>query len=144
LVTAVPILALMLLTELIDVRAMFVNVSPALRDIIILGQDSVLVGGILLALLMAVGGLAGAGVPYVPEKIRRPVVTGLLWTLGIGLMGELFVQMIRSWFSGNPATGRAVINAIFSNGALAAVNGRYPVFPRGRHRYCLAGTRRCG
>jgi branched-chain amino acid transport system permease protein len=118
LVTAVPILALMLLAELIDVRAMFVNVSPALRDIIILGQDSVATGGILLALLMAVGGLAGAGVPYVPEKIRRPVVTGLSWTLGIGLMGELFVQMIRSWFSSSPATGRMFINAIFSSGAL--------------------------
>jgi branched-chain amino acid transport system permease protein len=118
LVTAVPVLALMLLAELIDVRAMFVNVSPALRDIIILGQDSVAIGGILLALLMAVGGLAGAGVPYVPEKIRRPVVTGLMWTLGIGLMGELFVQMIRSWFSSSPATGRMFINAIFSGGAL--------------------------
>lgn len=118
LVTAVPVLALMLLAELIDVRAMFVNVSPALRGIIILGQDSVAIGGILLALLMAVGGLAGAGVPYVPEKIRRPVVTGLMWTLGIGLMGELFVQMIRSWFSSSPATGRMFINAIFSSGAL--------------------------
>jgi branched-chain amino acid transport system permease protein len=118
LVTAVPILALILLATLIDVRAMFVNVSPALRDIIALGQDSVAVGGLLLALLMAVGGLAGAGVPYVPEKIRRPVVTGLLWTLGIGLMGELFIQMIRSWFSSNPATGRFFINAIFSGGAL--------------------------
>jgi branched-chain amino acid transport system permease protein len=118
LVTAVPILALMLLTEMINVRAMFVNVSPALRDIIALGQDSLLVGGVLLALLMAVGGLAGTGVPYVPERIRRPVVTGLLWTLGIGLMGELFIQMIRSWFSSNPATGRFFINAIFSGGAL--------------------------
>jgi branched-chain amino acid transport system permease protein len=118
LVTAVPILALMLLTELIDVRAMFVNVSPALRSIIVLGQDSVAIGGVLLAVLMAVGGLAGAGVPYVPEKIRRPVIVGLLWTLGIGLMGDLFVQMIRSWFRANPAAGRAVINAIFSGGAL--------------------------
>ncbi len=118
LITAVPILALMLLAELIDVRAMFVNVSPALQDIIILGQDSLAVGGILLALLMAVGGLAGAGVPYVPEKIRRPVVVGLLWALGIGLMGDLFVQMIRSWFRANPSAGRAVINTIFSGGAL--------------------------
>jgi branched-chain amino acid transport system permease protein len=118
LVTAVPILALMLLMELIDVRAMFVNVSPALRDIIVLGQDSLMVGGLLLALLMAVGGLAGAGVPYVPEKIRRPVIVGLLWALGIGLMGDLFVQMIRSWFRANPAAGRAVINTIFSGGAL--------------------------
>jgi branched-chain amino acid transport system permease protein len=117
-VTAVPILTLIFLTTLINVRAMFVNVSTALIGIVTLGQESLLIGGLLLALLMTAASFAGAGVQYVPQHIRRPLTVGLFWTLGVGLLGDLLIQMIRSWFSGNTAAGRAVINTIFSNGAL--------------------------
>ena len=119
--TAVPVSALVLLSSLIDLRPMFVNVSPTLIGIVTLQQDSLLVGSLLLILLMALGAFAGAAVQYVPEKIRRPLAVGLFWTLGVGLLGELVIQMIRAWFVNNSAAGRMVINTIFSSGALLPV-----------------------
>jgi branched-chain amino acid transport system permease protein len=116
--TAVPILALVFVSTLIDMRPMFVNVSPTLIGIVTLAQDSLLLGGLLLALLMAAGAFVGAGMEYVPVKIRRPLAVGLMWMLGVGLLGELVIQMIRAWFANNSAAGRMVINAIFRSGGL--------------------------
>lgn len=116
--TAVPILALVFVSTLIDMRPMFVNVSPTLIGIVTLAQDSLLLGGLLLALLMAAGAFVGAGMEYLPVKIRRPLAVGLMWMLGVGLLGELVIQMIRAWFANNSAAGRMVINAIFRSGGL--------------------------
>lgn len=79
-------------------REMFVNFSPALLDFLTFGQGLVL-GNIILGLLFGVTGVLGASFVFLPEKIRRGWVNGLIWVIGIGLFSENVGQILRE-FSG--------------------------------------------
>jgi branched-chain amino acid transport system permease protein len=91
-VMSVLLAALTLLPEVIEVRAMFQSVTPALIDILRFGQDAT-VGSILLVGLGAVSGLAGAALRVIPGSIARALIMALIVTLAAALM-ERFVNQI--------------------------------------------------
>lgn len=87
---------LLLLGELVDLRATFVNASPKLYAMLTFGQS--LVPGIVILLLasMIMGGLASA-IFLLPERIRAAVIQGILWVLLVGLLRDLILTVTSRW-----------------------------------------------
>jgi branched-chain amino acid transport system permease protein len=81
--------------------------SPALGDLLTFNRGGVL-GSLILMALTAVLGLVGAAVYITPARIRRPLMSGVLWTLGVGLFSEIVIQRGRHWF------GPAAVKFIFT------------------------------
>ncbi len=105
--TAVPLIALILLTLIWPtIRNSFVNVSPDLIGILSLGSSPVM-GSILLAVVMTVLGAVGAAVHILPEKVRQPFINGLGWMLGVGMLSEVLLNILR------PILGRGLIRLFF-------------------------------
>ena len=77
-------------------RDMFVNFSPALFDFLTFGKGLVL-GNIMLAGLFGITGVLGASFVFLPPKIRRGWLNGLIWVLGIGLFSENVAQILREF-----------------------------------------------
>lgn len=89
LVTSLPVIGLIFLASAWpEIRSYFVNVSPALIEILTFGQGPV-VGSLILAGIMAGLGLLGAAIHLVPVKFRRPIVTAFLVTLGVSLFSDV-------------------------------------------------------
>jgi branched-chain amino acid transport system permease protein len=88
-----PLTAVLVVAQLIDMRRIFVNISPALLELVSFKLG--LPGLGLFVLVTAVLGLLGAGSRVAPGKWRRPVLTGLIGMVLIGLFSELFNQILR-------------------------------------------------
>jgi branched-chain amino acid transport system permease protein len=105
--TAVPVIALILLTLIWPtIRQSFVNVSPALIEILTFGQGPV-VGSLILLGVMTVLGIIGAAFDLLPKPVQKPLLYGLLWTLGVGLMSEILLLILR------PHTSREFLQYLF-------------------------------
>lgn len=105
--TAVPLILLIFLTLIWPtIRNSFVNVSPELIRILTLGSSPV-VGSIILAVVMGVLGIVGAAVHVLPERIRQPLINGLGWMLGVGMLSEVLLNILR------PILGRSLIRVLF-------------------------------
>jgi branched-chain amino acid transport system permease protein len=77
---------------LVNLRAMFINVSPEVSALLAFGRG---VPGTSLQLLAgAAAGVLGAVVHLVSPGVRRPVGAGLAWVLFAGLFQELFRLML--------------------------------------------------
>ncbi len=109
--SSLPLIALVLLANAVNLRAMFVNVSPALIDILVFGQGTA-VGVLLLLLSGAIWGTLGVIIHLLPDKTRHVVLVGLSWTLGAGMLSELLIQVFR------PLFGSGFIRFVFQGGAL--------------------------
>ena len=112
LLAVLPSILIILIGANTDIRQMFVNVSPDLIAILTFGQENIYVGMVMLTVLMVVIGVLGSALRLVPDLYRRAIVMGLAWTLGIGLMSELIILIIR------PLLGRGFIRIFFNNGSL--------------------------
>ena len=107
LLTAVPPIALIFLTIIWPgIRNSFVNVSADLIEILTFGQTPA-VGSLMLLVVMGVLGVIGAAFDLLPKRIQKPLFSGLLWTLVIGLLSEILLLILR------PYTPRAVLNFLF-------------------------------
>ncbi len=95
LLNVLPLLALIFLANNTNIRVMFVNISPQLVNILTFGRDSVVVGVLILSVVLLVAGMAGSGLALLPSRWRRALVIGLVTTLGIALLSELFVVILR-------------------------------------------------
>ncbi|MBK8987900.1 MAG: leucine/isoleucine/valine transporter permease subunit [Chloroflexi bacterium] len=97
LLTAVPVIALIFLTiAWPGIRTSFVNVSPALIEILTFGQEPV-TGSLILLAVMGVLGVLGAAFDMLPQRIQKPLLYGLLWTLCIGLLSEILLLILRPY-----------------------------------------------
>ncbi len=101
LLTTLPLIGLIILANNTNIRIMFVNISPQLVNILTFGQDSVIVGVLLLLVVLALAGVAGAGLTLLPARWRQALVIGVASTLGIALMSELFVVILRERLGNN-------------------------------------------
>lgn len=109
--SSLPIVALLLLNTVLNIRAMFVSVSPALIER--LTFDAGLMPGLLWWIgSLTVSGLVGSLIPLLPKSTRDPLLVGLLWTLGFGLLSELAVQILRQVGS------NALVRTFFSSNVL--------------------------
>lgn len=105
--TAVPVIALIFLTQAwTTIRQSFVNVSPALINILTFEQGPT-TGSLILLGVMTSLGLIGAAFDLLPRRVQKPLLYGLLWTLGIGLMSEILLLILR------PYTARSVLQFLF-------------------------------
>ncbi len=93
--TALPLVALILLTVIWPgIRVAMPNVSPVLIEFLTFDQGEV-VGSILLILIMMILGALGAGFHLLPERVQKPLLSGITWTLGIGLFSEILINIFR-------------------------------------------------
>ena len=118
--SAVPLALVFVLEALfnsqdLSLREVFVNISPALRDVLFYGQSNLWVG---IALTLAVGVALSTGVVVLsalPSQTQQVVTRALLYTLVIGLFSELFTQILR------PILPSSVLRTIIRNSSLTPV-----------------------
>ncbi len=95
LLSAIPLIGLIFVAGMIDLRALgLVKVSPPLIAMLTFARGPV-VGSLLLAVLSGVLGLIGAVLYITPDRIQRPLMTGLFCTFGVGLFSEIAIRMFR-------------------------------------------------
>jgi len=107
LLTAVPPILLVIVANLWpDIRNSFVNVSASLIDILTFDQGMV-TGSLILLAVMGVLGIIGAAFDLLPGRVQKPLLYGFLAMLGIGLLSEILLLILR------PYTPRALLNFLF-------------------------------
>jgi len=98
LISTLPALFLLAVgTRYPDIRDMFVSVNKGLLEVLRMGQDSALMGGIYLLLMLTLMGLLAAGLVLLSDRPRGALINGLAWTLGIGVMSELLNQILQQF-----------------------------------------------
>lgn len=83
-----------LFVDLVNVRSVLPAVSPKLVDLLTFGRG-VVGSGLLLIGAYSILGALGGSVPVVPERVRAPLINGLLWVFVFGLFEDLFAQLFR-------------------------------------------------
>jgi branched-chain amino acid transport system permease protein len=96
-ITSIPLLILALIEHFFDIRQFLVNVSPDLMEMLLFNQG-IVAGSIILMLGMGLVGLLAAGLQTLPENIRGPITYALTWTLLIGTFSEILSGRLRSFF----------------------------------------------
>ncbi|MBP8001666.1 MAG: hypothetical protein KA314_24445 [Chloroflexi bacterium] len=93
--SSLPVLLLIFLAEPLNLRAVFVNISPVLVRLLTFQQESMMVGVLLLILSTTVLGALGAVLWQAPPRLRQALSKATLWVLGIGLFSEILTQILR-------------------------------------------------
>ncbi len=110
-IAALPLVGLILLASTFDIRQFFFNVSPTLIELLSFGFGPVIGSLVITGVIMAVSA-AAAGTFMMPDRFQRPFLTGLLWTLVIGLFSEILSGRFRDFF------GAGMLKVIFRSKAL--------------------------
>lgn len=106
-VAGVMVTALVWVSTVVNLRAMFVSASPRLFSLLSFGRGAP--GAPLMVLAWAAGGLIGAAASLLPRAASRPIISGLTWVLLIGLFHEI-VQLLLA----QGTAGVAVQELLFS------------------------------
>ena len=77
-----------------DLRAVFINLSPAMVETLTFGQSLGVGIAWLIAGCVVVGALGGA-VNVISTRWRAPIMTGLLWVFTVALLEDLVSQLFR-------------------------------------------------
>jgi branched-chain amino acid transport system permease protein len=96
-VAALPLIVLVFLNTGINLRQYFPNVSPTLIEILTFGQEPGL-GSLILLIVSTALGLVSAGLYLLPENYRRPLMSGLIGTLVVGMFSEILTERLRFFF----------------------------------------------
>ncbi len=111
---SLPVLVLILLASTFGLRRFLINVSPSLIETLTFGQGP-LVGSLILVLATTAVGVAAAFVDQMDEKIRKPILAGLMWTILVGTFSEILQERLRAFF------GIGFTNLIIKSKALQPV-----------------------
>jgi branched-chain amino acid transport system permease protein len=91
LISGFLITALILFGQVVDLRAMFVNASPALFDMLMRGVPLPF-GALIPPLTCMIASLATLGIYLIPSRLRAAVIQGLLWVIVLGtLKGQILI-----------------------------------------------------
>ncbi len=116
LLAAVPIFLLVLVAgQWEDIRDSFINVSADLISIITFANEAPISGAITLMLAFLVLGLIGAVLSLLPSNIRSALTTGLAWAVVVGMMSEIFINILR------PRLERSTMDIIFGKTGINVV-----------------------
>ncbi len=131
LVMTALLLLLVLVGQLVNMRQVFINASPALFNSLLFYQESLPAGGALLLLAGAVTGL-GTGLLYLtPALWRRALIAGFSSLAVAGMLQDLIAPVLSAWgplaavgewiFSGNglSVTGAASLFILIAGGTAA-------------------------
>jgi branched-chain amino acid transport system permease protein len=91
-------------SQLVNLRPIFVNISPSLIKILAFGKAIPAELLPALVLLLTYGLVIGlfAGLLYIsPTKVRKAITSGIIWVLVLGLLGEI----LRTLIVGKPIEG---------------------------------------
>ena len=106
---ALPVIGLIFLTLLWPtIRDALVNVSPALIEILTFGQGPV-TGSLILLGVMTMWGIVGAMFHVLPEKVKKPLFTGVVWVISVGMLSEILLLILR------PYTSRDIQKILFGS-----------------------------
>lgn len=94
LVTGVLLAGLVVVGNSFNMRAILVNVSPAMINALTFGQ-SIATGIGWLAAACAVAGAMGGAINVISERWRGPIMVGLLWVVTLALLEDLVTQLFR-------------------------------------------------
>jgi branched-chain amino acid transport system permease protein len=90
------LVAVRLIGEAVNLRAVFINASPKLYEI--LGFQKALLPGMLLRLaLMAATGLVAAALALLGDRLRNAFLQAIVWLVLLGLLRDLMVIVIERW-----------------------------------------------
>lgn len=106
--------ALIFLENAVDLRFMFVSVSPGLMEILTFGQGLV-AGSLILAAVSGVMGLIGAGFFLLPSAISRALSSGIIVTLLVGLLSDNVSQILNQFLE------RSFVNLLIQQKSLSPV-----------------------
>lgn len=94
--SGVVLAALVGLGQVINLRAMFVNASPALYGLLTFGLGLLPGVGALLAFSALMGAL-GAALFLLPARPRSALIQALIWIIMLGLLRDLISSVIGTW-----------------------------------------------
>lgn len=106
LAASLPLLALLLVNSLVNLRPVLINVDRDLVRLISFDSETLLAGALMLLITLGIAGVVGAGILLVPDRLRHALLSALAWMLGAGILGELVRQLLSqfldrealSWF----------------------------------------------
>jgi branched-chain amino acid transport system permease protein len=126
------ITGLVLIGQVINLRPVLVNASPALYKILTFDQESIALGIVYLLIGGAGVGLFAGLIYSLPAQVRRAIIAGLIWVALLGLLQELIRLTLTPWpqvtkalswvFGARNQKGLSVIGAIVVFGVIAAGN----------------------
>jgi len=114
LIAAIPLIILVLLAGVIDIRQFLPNVSPALIELLTFGRG-INAGGLVLLVVSGLIGLLSAALSLLPERIRKPTMYGLLGVFLVGMFSEILSERLRAFF------GLDAVKIIFEADALKPI-----------------------
>jgi branched-chain amino acid transport system permease protein len=88
--------ALVLLGQLIDIRAMFPNASPDLYALLTFNLG-VAAGLPILLIVSAFLGALGAGFTLVPRRLGAALLQAFVWITLVGLLRDLLINIFQTW-----------------------------------------------
>ena len=92
--TGVVLSAFMLLADAVNLRNIFVSVSPQVLEVLTFGKG--LGSGILLVLAVSTAvGVVGSAVHLIPVRVRRPIMYTVMWVLLVGLLQSVIEPVFR-------------------------------------------------
>jgi branched-chain amino acid transport system permease protein len=104
------------------VREIFVNISPALVDLITFNNAAV-IGSILFILVSIVTSVFAAVLYILPDRVRWPIVNGLLVVLIVGVFTDTFSQILNQTFGlFGQNLGRFVVRLFFRGQSLIPIS----------------------
>lgn len=119
---SLPNILLIILASVLDLRPIFVNISPALIQLITFDSGLVL-GSILFVLVSILVSLFAALLYILPGRIQWPLVNGLAAVLAIGVFADTFSQILNQTFGLlGQETGRFVVRLFFRGQTLVPVS----------------------
>lgn len=108
LLSALPLIALIFISNQIDLRSVLINITRRLITLITLQQEDQLTGIMLLLLLFTASGAAGTLIETIPPRLRRALVAGFTGMLIIGVLSELVRQILQQFL--DRETLRLILN----------------------------------
>ncbi|MCI0576733.1 MAG: branched-chain amino acid ABC transporter permease [Chloroflexi bacterium] len=96
-------------------RAILINVSPAMYDLVSLGQGLGVGLSLLVVIFAALGALGGA-LHLVPQQWSRPVSRTLTWVLGFGILSDVITQILTATGQRIGLSLRPVAQILFRSG----------------------------
>ena len=96
LVSGALLVALLVIGQAVNLRAVFINASPSLYEVVAFDRELML-GAILRLAASGLAGLVGAALALIPERPRSALLQATVWLVLLGLLRDLMVIVIERW-----------------------------------------------
>lgn len=116
-VGSIPLVLLLLLGSVVNLRAVFVNASPTLYKILGFNQGNI-VGSIVLLLIAGLITLTAGWLLQISQRWQRALIQGFLWVFIAGLMRDLILTVTNRW-----GPFAKVFQSLFAPSGLTPIGG---------------------